>query len=121
MISKKKKRSSLGINLYFPCFCPKIMLFSKKKKRGLHFESIFFFCIFFSNLCHSLKQKKKSLFFESSSNLSIFVPKFSDLPITCAIIIIFSKSSVALLGFSKFCSTKHPKCHFVLQPQNYFR
>ena len=57
-------------------------------------------------------KKKKSLHSESSSNLSIFVPKFSDLPITCAIAIIFSKSFAALLGFSKFCGTKHkmPTC-----------
>ena len=51
--------------------------------------------------------KKKGRHSESSSDLSIFVPKFSDLPNTCAITIIFSKSSVALLGFSKFRGTKH--------------
>ena len=51
--------------------------------------------------------KKKGHHSESSSDLSIFVPKFSDLPTTGAIIIIFSKSSVALLGFSKFRGTKH--------------
>ena len=28
---KKKKESSLGIAVHFPCFCPKIIVFSKKE------------------------------------------------------------------------------------------
>ena len=74
-----KKRSLRRIKLRFIYFRGQLQVFSKKK--GPHSES--------------------------SSNLSIFVAKFSDLPITCAITIIFSKSSAALLGFLKFCDTKH--------------
>ena len=95
------------------------------KRKGLHFKSVSFFRIFLPKSCRSLKKLRIELRFiyfrrqlqvfsnkkgphsESSSNLSIFVLKFSDLPITCAITIIFSKSSAALLRFSKFCGTKH--------------
>ena len=116
-----------GFDLALCNFSPKIIMIFKKK--GLHFESIFFLRIFLPQSCRSLKKKrcslriklrviyfrhqlqvfskKKSPHSESSFNLSIFVPKFSDFPITCAISIIFSKSSAALLEFSKFCGTKH--------------
>ena len=65
-------------------------------------------------------EKKKGRHSELSSDLSIFVSKFFDLPITCAITKIFYKSSAALLGFSKFRGTKQ-KCQFVSKTQNYFR
>ena len=78
------------------------MPFSKKK--GLYSELNCDLSIFVANFRCLLKKGPHS---ESSSNLSIFVPILSDLPITCATTIIFSKSSAALLGFSKFCGTKH--------------
>ena len=52
-------------------------------------------------------KKKKVPISQSSSDLSIFLPKFSDLPIVCPITIIFFKSSAALLEFSKFRGTNH--------------
>ena len=99
---KKKKRFLLRIDLLFPYFPPKIMVISKKK--GLHSESNCDLSIFVANFRCSLK-KRSAL--RIKLHLSIFVPKFSDLLITCAITIIFSKSSATLLGFSKFCGTKH--------------
>ena len=100
MISKKK-RSSLRIDLLFPYFPHKIMVISKKKS-SLRMELQF---IYFRRQLQVFS-KKKGPHSESSSNLSIFLPKFSDLPITCAININFAKSSTALLGLN-FCGTKH--------------
>ena len=99
MISKKK-RSLLRIDLLFPYFPPKIMVISKKK--GLHSESNCGLSIFVANFRCSLKKKVRT---QNQASICQFLSP--NLPITCAITIIFSKSSAALLGFSKFCSTKH--------------
>ena len=131
MISKRKKKSSLRIDLLSPYFSSKIIVISKKMsafriKARFHYKRgkkhfLFVLLIFFALASiltarfnrRSIKEKKNALFHAgsgngpSSSNLLIFVPKFSDYPIICAITIIFSKSSAAILGFSKFCRTKH--------------
>ena len=113
---------------YHVNFSPKIIPFYKKKKNGLHFESISFFRIFLPKSWYSLKKKvftqnRTAIYLFSSPTSGVllkkrsalriklqfvnYCPKFSNLPITCAITIFFSKRFAALLGFSKFCGTKH--------------
>ena len=111
-----------------------ISSFNSSLKKNLYSKSSSNFAIFVCNFRHSLK---KSLQPESSSVLSIFVPKlriklcfinfcpqfFDYVCNNCHRLdiarLLFSKSFVLLLGFSKFHVTKH-KNQFVLQPQNFF-
>ena len=62
MLSEKKKRSDLGLHIFLPK-----SVFSKKKKKGLHFDFISDFPIFLPKSRRSLKKKKKGLHSESSS------------------------------------------------------
>ena len=55
MLSEKKKRSDLGLNI----FLPKSSCSLKKKKKGLHFDFISDFPIFLPKSRCSLKKKKK--------------------------------------------------------------
>ena len=62
MLSEKKKRSDLGLHIFFPkSKC------SLKKKKGLHFNFISNFPIFLPKSRCSPKKKKKGLHSESSS------------------------------------------------------
>ena len=61
MVSSKKKRFSLRFHLRFPYFSPKIRVFSKKKKKGLHFDFISDFSISLPKSGCSLKKKNKVL------------------------------------------------------------
>ena len=60
---KKKKRSSLGIGLQNSYFCS-----LKKKKKGLHLESVCKIPIFVPKSGCSLKKKKRSLLGTSLQN-----------------------------------------------------
>ena len=65
--------SSLRFHLRFPYVSPKIRMFSKKKKKGLHFDFISDFTIFLPKSGCSLK--KKGLHFDFISDFPIFLPK----------------------------------------------
>ena len=67
MLSEKKKRSDLGLHIFLRnSWCP-------LKKKGLHFDFIFYFPIFLPKSGSSLK--KNGLHFHLLSVFPIFVPK----------------------------------------------
>ena len=56
-------------------FCPKIRVFSKKKKKDLHLKSVCKIPIFVPKSGCSLKKKKKGLHLKSVCKIPIFDPK----------------------------------------------
>ena len=72
MLSEKKKRSDLGLDI----FLPKSRCSLKKKKKGLHFNFISDFPLFLPKSRYPpKKKKKKGLHFHFISNFPIFLPK----------------------------------------------